>query len=111
MNMRARACTKPQSRKDYNPRSLSEVTVMTTRRALMQGAAALAHARASDLVPGSDTTEARSHMIQLEGGGARGRRRRICTESRRLWALLRCVQLPPISKRPASLDSNLARRN
>ena len=96
MNMRARACTKPQSRKDYNPRSLSEVTVMTTRRALMQGAAALAHARASDLVPGSDTTEARSHMIQLEGGGARGRRRRICTESRRLWALLRCVQLPPI---------------
>ena len=51
MNMRARACTKPQSRKDYNPHSLSEVTVMTTRRALMQGAAALAHARASDLVP------------------------------------------------------------
>ena len=50
MNMRARACTKPQSRKDYNPRSLSEVTVMTTRPALMQGAAALAHAHASDLV-------------------------------------------------------------
>ena len=66
MNMRARACTKPQSRKDYNPRSLSEVTVMTTRRALMQGAAALAHAHASDLVPGtlgSNTTEARSHTI------------------------------------------------
>ena len=124
MNMRARACTKPQSRKDYNPRSLSEVTVMTTRRALMQGAAALAHARASDLVPGSDTTEARSHTIQLEGGGARGRRRRICTESRRRAAAAHLhgvtttlgfasVRAAPThqSKRPASLDSNPARRN
>ena len=74
MNMRARACTKPQSRKDYNPHSLSEVTVMTTRRALMQGAAALAHARAPDLVPGaqgSDRTEARSHAISQKSRAPR----------------------------------------
>ena len=94
--VRASACTNTWTLEAYNPGALGILIIMKATRALMQGAAALAHARASDLVPGSDTTEARSHMIQLEGGGARGRRRRICTESRRLWALLRCVQLPPI---------------